>query len=106
MKPVIKPQTMPTQIPIPTSMGPRMAFVCQLPEWKGKNKQTLNQQRLSREPTLFCNNIVMLTIHTLGKYDTETHSKCGNAKYVVETARGHHQCYDPFIFTETLLFEV
>jgi len=50
MKPVIIPQTMPTQTPIATSMGPRMAFVSQLPEWKGKNKKNkhqINNGRLS-----------------------------------------------------------
>lgn len=57
IKPVIIPQTMPTQTPIATSMGPRMAFVFQLPEWKGKNKQTPNQQRLFSEPALRRNNI-------------------------------------------------
>lgn len=32
IKPVIIPQMMPTQTPIATSIGPRMAFVFQLPE--------------------------------------------------------------------------
>jgi len=57
MKPVITPQTMPTQTPMATSMGPRIAFVSQLPEWEGKNKQTPNQQRLSRKPALRNNTI-------------------------------------------------
>lgn len=39
MNPVIKPQTMPTQTPMPTSMGPRMAFAVQLPVRKGKTNK-------------------------------------------------------------------
>lgn len=42
MKPVITPQTMPTQTPMATSMGPRIAFVSQLPECEGKNKHQIN----------------------------------------------------------------
>lgn len=45
-------------------------------------------------------------IRTYGKYNTETHSESGNREDVVETASGHHQCYDPLVFVETFLFEI
>lgn len=50
--------------------------------------------------------IAHYTTHTVGKYNTETHSERGNAKYVVETACGHHQRYDPFLLAKTPLLEV
>jgi len=76
--------------------------------WMERKKQTNTKSTtiVQRACTAVIIYACMYIRHTLRKYNTETHSECGNAKYVVETACGHHQCYDPFIFAETLLFEV